>query len=98
MARKIVWTNNALEDLETVKTYLENKWPEKVLLSFFDKLVSKLKLIESFPQIGRVSTESPNRRRIIITKHNLLIYSLRNNEIVIEAIFDTRQDNEKLQL
>ncbi len=81
----------------TIKIYLENNWPDKVLLYFLDRLVNKLKLIESFPEIGRASMKFPYRRRVVIIKHNLLIYSLRNHDIVIEAIFDTRQDDRKLK-
>jgi addiction module RelE/StbE family toxin len=95
MAAKIVWTNNAEEDLESIKNYLEKNWPDKVLLSFLDRLVSKLKHIEAFPEIGRPS-ENSYRRRLVITKHNLLIYSIQGEEIVIEAIFDTRQGEQKL--
>jgi addiction module RelE/StbE family toxin len=97
MAAKIVWTNNAVKDLENIKTYLQGSWPEKVLLSFLNELINKLNLIEASPEIGRASMKFPSRRRLVITKHNLLIYSLRNNDIVIEAIFDTRQDDRKLK-
>lgn len=97
MAAKIVWTNNALRDLEKIKSYLEKTWPHKTLLTFLDKLVNKLLILESFPKIGSASIKFPAKRKMVITKHNLLIYSLKNDEIVIEAIFDTRQDDRKLQ-
>ncbi len=66
MAAKIVWTNNAADDLEKIKNYLQDNWPEKVLLSFLDELISKLNLIETFPEIGRVSLEFPLRRRLVV--------------------------------
>ena len=96
MAAKIVWTENALEDLNKLKSYLERNWPERVLTSVMDKLVNKLKVLQDFPYIGRASLKFPNRRRTLLTKHNLIIYSVYDDEIVIEAIFDTRQDPLKL--
>lgn len=80
MASKIVWTDNALADLESVKNYLEEAWPPNVLTGFLNKLVDKLKVIETFPEIGRASEKFPKRRRFLITNHNLLIYSLQNEE------------------
>jgi addiction module RelE/StbE family toxin len=97
MAAKIVWSKNALQDLENVKKYLEQNWPPKVLISFLDKLITQLKLLETFPELGRASSAFSNRRRIVITKHNLLVYSLQNEEIVIEAIWDTRQNDIELK-
>ena len=97
MAAKIVWSENALEDLEGLKHYLETAWPPKVLASVMDKLVSKLQVLENFPNIGRASLKFPNRRRTLLTKHNLIIYSVKGDEILIEAIFDTRQDPDKLE-
>jgi plasmid stabilization system protein ParE len=96
MAAKIVWSENALEDLENLKLYLERNWPEQVLNLVMKKLVNKLAVLEIYPNIGRASIKYPNRRRTLLTKHNLIIYSVKSNEILIEAIFDTRQDPDKL--
>lgn len=96
MAVKIVWSENALEDLEKLKHYLEANWPQKVLISVLDRLVSKLQVLQNFPAIGRPSLKFPNRRRTLLTKHNFLIYSVKEDEILIEAIFDTRQAPNKL--
>jgi plasmid stabilization system protein ParE len=97
MASKLIWTNNAIKDLENIKLYLEANWPYKVLLSFLDELLNKLFFIERFPEMGRQSSKFINRRMLTITKHNVLIYTVYKDEIVIEAIFDTRQDGKKLQ-
>ena len=97
MATKIVWSENALKDLEKLKFYLERNWPQKVLEAVMEKLVNKLEVLHTFPNIGRASLKHPNRRRTLITKHNLLIYSVKKDEILIEAIFDTRQDPDKLE-
>ncbi len=55
MATKIIWSENALEDLEKLRVYLEHNWPEKVLNSVMEKLVNKLKVLETFSNIGRAS-------------------------------------------
>lgn len=97
MASEIVWSQNAVDDLERLKVYLESNWPETVLTTFLNDLVNKLRLIETFPEIGRPSATFINRRRITVTKHNILIYSVQGRTILIEAIFDTRQSDEKLE-
>lgn len=95
MASKIVWSENALADLENLRSYLEQNWPEFVLLNFLDVPVKKLQLIEQLPKLGRPSEKDPNRRKFVLSKHNILIYSLHDDTILIEAIFDTRQDESK---
>lgn len=97
MAAKIIWTRNALDDLEELKTYLETHWPEAVLIQFLNTLVDKVKLLQEIPEIGRSSSIHKNRRRVSLTKHNILIYSVQGETIIIESIFDTRQDSEKLR-
>lgn len=96
MAAKIVWSENALEDLENLKAYLESNWPPPVLALVMDKLVTKLQLLENFPEIGRASLASPNRRRTLLTKHNFIVYSIKGDVLLIEAIFYTRQNPGKL--
>lgn len=95
MASKIVWSENALADLEDLKNYLESNWSRFVFVNFLDVLVKKLQLLEQFPKIGRASEKYPDRRKLVLSKQNILIYSLHNNIILVEGIFDTRQNENK---
>ncbi len=47
-------------------------------------------MLKLYPQAGVASFDSPDIRRILITKHNALYYLLIENKIILLNIFDTR--------
>lgn len=52
MASKIRWTRKAINDLESIVTYLETEWSRKVKQNFLRILSSKLNLVTIFPALG----------------------------------------------
>lgn len=48
---KILWTSNALNELEDIIAYLEKNWTEREIKNFVSKLESILQLISSNPKL-----------------------------------------------
>lgn len=94
MAYKIVWTEEAANDIESVLDYLKENWPQAVAENFLLELYLKLDLIALHPNAGKVSKYS-QIRKILVTKHNALYYLVSGSEITLLNIFDTRQDPKK---
>lgn len=93
MAYKIIWTETSVADLKKIIDYLKTNWSMKVAQDFQEKLQFRLKIIAENPISGPIR-ETPNIRKILITKHNYLYYRLKDTEIIIDMLFDTRQNPE----
>lgn len=95
MTRSIHWTLDAEEDFLKIDKYLAVNWSPKIALKFQDIFYSKLAYIDMFPQSGVLVDSRENVRKISITKHNKLYFSITQSEIILFAIFDTRQNPKK---
>lgn len=95
MAYEIEWTLNAREDLKAIISYLQDEWSEGIAENFVIECFSKIDLISKFPFIGTASEKLETVRRIQITKHNALYFSIDGQKIVLLDFFDTRQNPTK---
>lgn len=92
MARKIVWQNKAVYQLEAIQKYLIEEWSENVAIRTTKRIFNVLALLKKYPEMG--STEYPEKqiRGFILTKHTRLLYQFDSNTIYILALFDNRQN------
>ena len=81
--------------MEKVIDYLEAEWNEEVIEDFLSKTDLCVNLLLKQPFIGRESEKRIGVRKVLITKHNLLIYRVSKGTIYILDIFDTRQNPNK---
>lgn len=81
--------------LSTNSTYLSENWPQSVVNDFVETCNRKIGLLEIVPHIGVASRINPSVRKLLITKHNALYYSVVGNEVTLLDFFDTRQDPSK---
>ncbi len=95
MTFQITWTDNAQEDLQQILDYLTQNWSEKDTDNFLNKLFLRIDILSKSPLIGKKSDKLSSVRRIVITKHNSLFYTVEGDSIIIQDIFDTRQDPSK---
>lgn len=95
MAYEIVWTDNSREDLKRIVDYLEEEWSTKIAEEFIIECYSIIELLTYSPYIGIASEKFHSVRKILITKHNALYYSVVGEKITLLDIFDTRQDPTK---
>lgn len=98
MARRIIWTQNANNDLHQLSKYLKEEWSKEIAQNFNKKLFMRIELISKFPHLGKPSIKSPSIRKIVITKHNSLYYLVDKENIVLLNIFDTRQNPNKITI
>jgi plasmid stabilization system protein ParE len=90
MEKEIVWSPQAAYSLAKVLIYLETEWSKRTADSFFEELLNQLELIKLYPEIGIQSPAIKSWRKILITKHNALIYRTDNEKIILLNIVDTR--------
>lgn len=86
-------TEKALQDLENLNNYLLARWNNKVLLDFYKKLETILDNIQSGFIIYQ-NTEDKRYSKVLITKHNTLIYNKSEEKITIIRVINNFQSDE----
>ena len=86
MAYRLEWSAEALEDIESIATYIEKDSPiyaKSVVSKFFEKA----ELLQEFPKTGRMVPEFDNEtiREIFIYSYRL-IYKIENNVVLLVAV------------
>ena len=86
MADRLVWSPEAVEDIEAIAAYIERDSPHyaRVVAS---RLVETAESIPDFPKIGRVVPETgdPNLRERFVYSYRL-IYRLEQQRILVLAV------------
>ncbi len=94
---KLLWSDEALENLKGIIDYLENRWTKREINKFAQILDKQLRLIEKNPYLFPESNKSNGLRKSILSKQTTIYYRIVNLEIRIVTLFDNRQDPNKLR-
>jgi len=96
---KVVWTDKALDTFAQNIAYLQEKWTEKEVNAFSDKVNDILSAIREQPLMYRKSEKLSNVHIGLIVKQVSLVYRVkpRKKEIELIAFLDNRQDPKKRQ-
>lgn len=94
MAKEVVWSTRAVASFDRVIEYLEKNWTQKEIEKFILKTQKVLRQIES-GTIHFKRSEKKDLHEVLVTKHNLLIYRVRKNQIDLLVFYDTRQHPKK---
>lgn len=92
---KLVWSNEALRNLERIFSYLENRWTNREIKKFASVVTKRIQLIESNPFLFAES-ELKNLRKSVLSRQTSIYYKIVDNEIRIVTLFDNRQNPKKL--
>jgi toxin YoeB len=97
MARKVVWTKRAKRELHEILLYwAERNKPKTFSLKLNDLINRQIKLIQSFPESGRL-TDIQNVRLSVIVEY-LLYYEFINDTIYILTIRHNKRNPEWLDV
>ena len=91
-------SENAQRKIENVFRYLEIDWSEKISDEFKMKLLKYVEYLKQNPYMFPASQVKKDLRRCFITKHNAMYYRVKDNEVEIITLHDTRSDPESLKL
>ena len=96
MAKKVVLSPTAKMKLEELLVYLKQEWSEKVKQEFIEKLDEKIHQVSQYPNSCPESRAFKNLYKCVVTKQTTFYYRIKEEEIEIATLFDTRQDPQKL--
>ncbi|MEN4760901.1 MULTISPECIES: type II toxin-antitoxin system RelE/ParE family toxin [unclassified Chryseobacterium] len=90
---KIKFSDESLSDLRNIEDYLLHHWNDKVLNDFLIKLDEIVQIICE-GNIVFQKYEDSRYHKILITKHNTLIYIIENDVLKIVRILQNFQNPE----
>jgi toxin YoeB len=93
MAKKITWSENALQDRLQILDYWYKRIGNKKYSLYLDNCFREtVNLIGQFPQIGRIHSEIS--LRFMVRENYLIFYEEEKAMISILGIFDSRRNPE----
>jgi len=94
----IIWTDHALQDLDTIYIFLTEKSQQAANQLIF-KILDRVKQLEEFPESGQEQL-LPNTGtfRYLVEGNYKIMYEFEKEAVFILTVFDTRQNPEKLKL
>ena len=86
MAFKLEWSEEALEDIESIATYIEKDSPFYAK-SIVSKIFEKAEILKDFSELGRVipETNNSNIREIFIYSYRLM-YQINEDTVLFVAV------------
>ena len=93
------WTDHAKEQRRQIADYIRREFGLKRKKKFMQEVDHTVRMLMQSPGIGPIEPLFVDRpkayRSVIINGLNKLVYSVENDAIYIEAIWDTRQEPEE---
>ena len=94
---KLIWSDEALQNLKRIIDYLEQHWTEKEIKKFSRLLDRQLELIQKNPLLFAKSDKLKNIRKSVLSSQTTIYYRIIKHEIHIVTLFDNRQNPDKLR-
>lgn len=94
---KIIWSEEALNNLKRIITYLEKQWTKREITKFARLLDKNITLIKENPQIFPRSEIGKGFRRAVISKQVSIFYMINDHTVNIISVFDNRQNPKRLK-
>ena len=86
-------TPRAEKNFDSIFDYIRDKWGEKTAKQFVLKTDEIFKLLQNYPTMGQV--EIGDIRGFQLSRQTRLLYTVRDDKIIVLAFFDVRQDPNK---
>jgi plasmid stabilization system protein ParE len=97
MDYKIFWSDESLNNLGAVLSYLETEWTEREVTIFKNKLSKQLDLIQKNPKLFPKSNLQSRLRKAVLSKQTTIFYELKGFEIHIAYLFSNRMDIRRIK-
>ncbi|MCF8276397.1 MAG: type II toxin-antitoxin system RelE/ParE family toxin [Flavobacteriales bacterium] len=94
---QIIWSDEAISNLEKILDYLERKWTEREVNRFKVLLSRQLDIIQNNPELFPKSGIQSLLRKAVLSKQTSIYYLIRDDSIYLVYLFDNRMNPEKLK-
>jgi plasmid stabilization system protein ParE len=94
---KIFWTNEAINNLESILNYLSNNWTQREIENFKNRLSKQIRLIQQNPYLFPISHYNYRLRKAVLSKQVTIFYELSGQIIYLVYLFNNQQDIERIK-
>ena len=98
MKLEIIWSPRAEMEFADILSYINSEWNEKVVLNFINSLDGVLIQLSENPLMFPLFDKKREIRKCVLNKRVILFYRLRNENIELVSLFNTRQNPRKINL
>ena len=92
---RISFTKRAQNNYKSIKIYLSDEWGEKSAEAFEQKTIDFFDLLKEFPEMGSIEFPEKQIRGFQLTKQTRILYRIKNQNIIVLAFFEVRQNPKK---
>lgn len=92
MALNIYWSVRADQKMDKMIEYTHQQFGERVVRAFVRKVYETIDLLTYFPEMGAIQNESRGIRGFLIMKNVILFYKIKQENLIILNLFDTRKN------
>lgn len=96
---KILWTDFAIKNLKDIFSYYATKANKNVAHKIRKQILTSTKQLIHTPELGQIEfnlVELNQGHRYLVCRNYKIIYKIVDDQIIINDIFDTRQDPIKM--
>jgi len=97
MDYKLIWTEEAVNNLEGILDYLNQNWTKKEASNFKLKLHKQLDLIVQNPFIFPRSFHHSRLRKAVLSKQTSIFYEVKDNIIYLAYLFVNHMNIERIK-
>lgn len=94
---KVYWTDEAINNLESILDYLKKRWTQREIDNFRKKLGKQIKLIENNPRLFPLSNYNGRLRKAVMSRQTTIFYELSGKIIYLVYLFNNQQNIEKIK-
>lgn len=73
MAKKIIITKRFRKSVQSIYTYISEKFSSRIAFLFLDKIEDRVEFISRYPEAGKLSQKKKNIRCVQLTPHKSFI-------------------------
>ena len=94
---KLIWTEEAISNLENILDYLTKEWAQREVNNFKKKIGRQVDLILMNPFMFPKSDYNPRLRKAVLSRQTTIFYEIRKNDIYLVYIFTNKMNIEKIK-
>jgi len=97
MDYKLFWTDEAVNNLDSILKYLNDKWSEREVINFKKKLSNQLNLIIGNPYMFPKSEYQPRLRKAVLSRQTTLFYEVKGKNIYLAYLFVSKMNIKRIK-
>jgi plasmid stabilization system protein ParE len=94
---KIYWTDEAINNLESILDYLKENWTQREIDNFKEILGKQIELIENNPRLFPISKYNNRLRKAVLSKQTTIFYELSGQIIYLVYLFSNKQSIKRIK-